>query len=173
MQNEREEAYRRAATITDFYRKKADIAAGFPEDREHICDWAKQEFPDELILTGDARSALRKFTGQLDTAILCDGLLYLSAYARYRRSAIDADELALYAERYKWEVQGCGKETLQMRRSDYLMTFDGKQYLMDQHIKYGISAQSLVRIYFHWEAALSKIIIGYMPGHLPTVKKGT
>lgn len=173
LQNEREEAYRRAATVTDFYRKKADIAAGFPDSRERVCDWAEQEFSDELVLTSDARSALRKFTGQLDVAILCDGILYLSAYARYRRGEIGADELSLYAERYKWEVQGCGKETLQMRRSDYLMTFDGKQYLMDQHIKYGISAQSLVRIYFHWEEALSKIIIGYMPGHLPTVKKGT
>ncbi len=172
-QREREDAYRRAAAVTEFYRKKADMAAGFPDSRERICDWAEKQFPDTLIVTGDARSALRKFTGRLDHAILCDGLLYLSAYVRYRRGEIDADELAFYGERYNWEALGCGKETLQMRRSDYLVTYQGTQYLMEQHIKYGVSAQALVRIYFHWEESLGKVIIGYMPGHLPTVKKGT
>ena len=172
-QQEREEAYRRAAAVTEFYRKKADIAAGFPESRDRICDWAEKQFSEELILTGDAKSALRKYTGQLDTAILCDGLLYLDAYAKYRREEISAEELSLYGERYIWEVQGCGKETLQMRRSDYLTTYEGTQYLLEQHIKYGVSAQVLLRIYFHWEDSLGKIIIGYMPGHLPTVKKGT
>ncbi|MCR5717548.1 MAG: hypothetical protein K6F80_00745 [Oscillospiraceae bacterium] len=172
-QAEREEAYRRAAALTEFYRKKADIAAGFPDSRERICDWAEKLFSEELVITNDARSALRKYTGQLDTVILCDGLLFLHAYARYRREEIDAAELSLYAERYVWDVQGCGKEALRMRRSDYLTTHGGKQYLLDQHIKYGVSAQVLVRIYFCWAEDLRQIIVGYLPGHLPTVKKGT
>ena len=130
-------------------------------------------FGAELIPTSDARSALRKYAGKLDLAMLCDALLYLDAYAKYRRGDLSADELALYAERYSWEVQGCGKETLQMRRSNYLTTYKGTQYLLDQHIKYGVSAQVLLRIYFCWDEALQKLIIGYLPGHLPTVKKGT
>ena len=173
MQKEREEAYQRSVHIIDFYRNKAEIAAHYPDTKEHVCDWAEMVFGAELILTGDARSALRKYTGKLDLAMLCDALLYLDAYAKYRRGALSADALALYAERYSWEVQGCGKETLQMRQSDYLTTYKGTQYLLDQHIKYGVSAQVLLRIYFCWDDTLQKLIIGYLPGHLPTVKKGT
>ena len=65
------------------------------------------------------------------------------------------------------------KETLQMRQCDYLATYKGTQYLHDQHIKYGVSAQVLLRVYFCWDEALKKLIFGYLPGHLPTVKKGT
>lgn len=173
VRNKRERSYQRSAHIVKFYKSKAEIAAHYPDTKEHICDWAELEFTDELIVTNDARSALRKYAGKLDPAMLCDAILYLDAYAKYRRGALSADDLSLYAERYSWEVQGCGKETLQMRRSDYLTTYDGAQYLLDQHIKYGVSAQVLLRIYFCWDDALQKLIIGHLPGHLPTVKKGT
>ena len=173
MQKEREEAYQRSAHIIEFYKQKAEIAAHYPDTKEHVCDWAAQLFAGELIVTNDARSSLRKYAGKLDLAMLCDAFLFLDAYAGYRRGEIPPDELALYAERYSWEVQGCGKETLQMRRSDYLTVYEGTQYLLDQHIKYGVSAQVLLRIYFCWEETLQRLIIGHLPGHLPTVKKGT
>lgn len=173
IQAEREESYRRAGELVAFYREKADIAAEFPTSRDKICDWAESRFADNLVITADARSALRKYDTAFDLAVLCDGLLYLSAYARYRRSELSRETLGLFAERYTWEVQGCGKEALKMRREDYTITYDGKPCLLDQHIKYGVSTQALVRVYFHWEESLGKLIIGYMPGHLATVKKGT
>ena len=77
------------------------------------------------------------------------------------------------AERYGWDVQGCGKEALKMRKDDYTVTYQGTPYLLDLHIKYGVSAQALVRVYFCWEETLQKLLIGYMPGHLATKKKST
>ena len=170
---EREDAYRRSAELIQFYREKAEMAAGFPTMKEKICDWAEAHFSEDMLIAADARSAVRKYETAFDLAVLCDGLLYLSAYARYRRGELPEETLALFAERYSWEVQGCGKEALKMHREDYTVTLAGTQYLLDQHIKYGVSAQSLVRVYFHWEDALQKLIIGYMPGHLATVRKGT
>ena len=173
LQAEREEAYRRAADLTQFYREKADMAATFPTNKDKICDWAEEHFAGELCLASDAKTAVRKYDTAFDPAVLCDGLLYLSAYAKYRRGELSAETLALYAERYTWEVQGCGKEALKMRREDYTITHEGKSYLLDLHIKYGVSAQALVRIYFCWEESLQKLIVGYMPGHLATVKQAT
>ncbi|MBP0974262.1 MAG: hypothetical protein J5851_10195 [Oscillospiraceae bacterium] len=173
MQQEREEAYRRSAELVQFYRQKADLAATFPTVKDKICDWAEELFAEELLITADAKTALRKYDTAFDLAVLCDGLLFLSAYVRYRRGELSAEVLSLYAERYGWEVQGCGKEALKMRRDDYTVTVQGESYLLDQHIKYGVSAQALVRVYFCWEEELQKLIIGYMPGHLATVRKGT
>lgn len=173
LHQEREEAYRRSTELIQFYREKADMAAEFPTVKDKICDWAEAHFSEDMLITADSRTALRKYDTAFDLAVLCDGLLYLSAYARYRRGEFSADMLALYAERYSWEVQGCGKEALKMRKEDYTISVDGTPYLLDQHIKYGVSAQSLVRVYFCWDDAMQKLIIGYMPGHLATVRKGT
>ncbi len=173
LQHEREEAYSRSADLSAFYRMKADLAAGFPTVKDKVCDWAEEHFSDGMILTADAKSALRKYDGALDLRILCDGLLYLNAYAKYRRGELDEAALLLYAERYSWEVSGCGKEALRMRHEDYLTTHAGENYLLDQHIKHGVSSQALLRIYFCWDEKQKKLIIGYMPGHLATVKRGT
>lgn len=53
------------------------------------------------------------------------------------------------------------------------MNIDGRKLLMDQHIKYGIKSQVLIRVYFTWDDEAQKIAIGYMPGHLPTVRNST
>ncbi|MBR3630892.1 MAG: hypothetical protein IKN55_10565 [Oscillospiraceae bacterium] len=173
LHQEREEAYRRSAELIRFYREKADMTAEFPTVKDKICDWAEAHFYEDMLITPDAKTALRKYDTAFDLAVLCDGLLFLSAYARYRRGEFSADTLALFAERYSWEVQGCGKEALRIHKDDYTISVDGTPYLLDLHIKYGVSAQSLVRVYFCWDEALRKLIIGYMPGHLATVKRGT
>ena len=79
----------------------------------------------------------------------------------------------MYAQRYPWEVTSCGKEALRVRREDYLVTFQNQKYLMDLHIRYGVKAKDLIRVYFFWEKKLQKIVIGCMPEHLATVKKNT
>ena len=60
-----------------------------------------------------------------------------------------------------------------MFKADYSTSFEGKTFPLDMHIKYGVSTQSLIRIYFTLSEELKKIIIGYMPGHLATVTQST
>ena len=116
---------------------------------------------------------MRKYSGALDLVSLCDGIVYLDAYARYRRREISEDELGLYAMRCNWDVQGCGKEALKMHRSDYTVTVGNDQYTLDLHIKHGRQSEELIRIYFCWDADSEKVIIGSMPEHLATVRNGT
>lgn len=166
-------AYSKSAERLQFYRKMIETAAHFPTDKEDICRWIADTFPNELIFTSRAQSELRKYNTPVDTAVLCDGILYLSAYAQYRRHEITLDKLEMYAEQKHWEIQGCGKETLKLHRADYTASENGEKYILDQHIKYGVRSEELIRIYFCWDDRSQKIIIGSLPKHLPTVKNST
>ncbi len=169
----KEDAYRRSAQVLQFYREYIELAEQFPTDKNEVCDWAEKYFGGSLIISSRARNELKKYNGPLDTACLCDGMVYLDAYARYRRLEIPEEQLALCSERRHWEAGGCGKETLKMRHDDYSVSVGGKTYTLDQHIKRGIHSEELIRIYFCWDEATRKIIIGSMPEHLPTVKNST
>ena len=129
-------SYQQSTEIVQFYREKADIAATFPTDKEAIPEWAEKHFSDSLIFTQRARNSLRKFSSKLDLAVICDGILYLSAYGKFRQGNLSEE-------------------------------------LLDMHIKYGIKAKGLARLYFCWNEELQKIVLGYLPSHLPTLKNPT
>ena len=144
-----------------------------PTDKEKVCDWIEKNFSSQLIVTSKAKSALHKYAGALQTEILCDGIVYLNAYVLYRNGQISQEELQLYAERYHWEAGSCGKEALKLHKEEYTATYDGKKYLLNLHLRYGIRSQVLIRIYFCYDETLQKGIIGYMPSHLATVRQST
>ena len=169
----KEEAYRKSADLVRFYQHMIDVAALFPTDKNDICRWIEDNYSDLLFVASRAESELHKYSGSLDVSSLCDGIVYLAAYAKYRRQELSEEMLGLYAEHKHWEIQGCGKEALRIYRSDYTVTIDGEQYILDQHIKRGVRAEELIRIYFCWDDNSQKIIIGSMPEHLATVKKST
>lgn len=169
----REDAYAKSAELISFYKEQYDAAATFPTEKDDVCDWIEKNFADNIVVLPKARSEMRKYSSALDVAGLCDGVLYLDAYAQYKKQEISEDRLKLYAERNHWEVQGCGKETLKLKKKDYTVVYNDKQCLLDSHIKYGIKAEVLIRIYFFWDDDTKKVVIGVMPRHLPTVKNTT
>ena len=163
----------RVGNITKFFDEQWKEAASFPTEKDKICTWIRKRFPETIYLTKRAESACSKYDGVLSIPELCDGIIYLDAYARYKLGKIDNAMLELYSARNSWSPDGCGKETLRVRKDDYSVSYEGKTKLLDLHLKSGISNGNLMRIYFLWDAEMKKIIIGYMPGHLATRKKGT
>lgn len=169
----RQTAYEKSAELVQFYKEKAEIAAGFPTAIDAVCDWAEAQFPETLVITQRARTELRKYQGGLDVALLCDGLLYLDAYARARNGSLTDEQLARYTDQRNWEVTFSGKEAVRLHESDYTVMHDGKKYVLDMHIKYGNRAGNLIRIYFCRDADTGKIIVGSMPEHLATASQST
>lgn len=169
----RKAAYEKSAELVQFYKDKAEIAAGFPVDKDAVCDWVEAQFPETLVLTQRAKTELRKYQGGLDVALLCDGLLYLDAYARARNGELTDEQLALYTDLRNWEVSFSGKEAVRLHESDYTVIHDGKKYVLEMHIKYGNRATNLIRIYFCRDADTGKIIAGSMPEHLATASQST
>lgn len=170
---QKQDAYQKNADLITFYKKQIETASAFPTHKDDICDWIEEQYSDNIILTSRAKSEMKKYSGALDIASLCDGVVFINAYAQYRKHILDDEKLRLYAERNNWEVQSCGKEALRVRKSDYTVTYNDTQYIIDLHIKLGVKSEELIRIYFCWDDALNKIIIGSMPEHLATVKQNT
>lgn len=170
---ERQAAYEKSAELVQFYKDKAEIAAGFPTDKDAVCDWAEAQFAETLVITQRARTELRKYQGGLDIALLCDGLLFLDAYAKCRNGSITEEHLLLYTDQRNWEVTFSGKEAIRLHESAYTVNHDGKKYVLDMHIKYGNRATNLIRIYFCHDADNGKIIVGSMPEHLATASQST
>ena len=168
-----EKVIKKANDIAKFYDEQWKEAAGFPTEIDKVCGWTKKRFPDTIYVTKRAESACNKYDGAISISNLCDGIVYLDAYARYKLRKIDEETLSLYAARNTWSPCGCGKETLKMRKDDYNVSYEGKTGILDLHIKSGVSSSELLRIYFLWDDELKKVVIGYMPGHLATKKKGT
>ena len=172
--NKFEAAYKNMSGIIGFYKYKCKIAESYPNKISDVCDWAESQFSDDLIITSGSRNTLKKYAGALDLTMLCDGLFYLSGYAKYKRNEISEDTLNnFYAEKGHWEAERCGTEALKMYQENYTVTVGSERYVLDYHIKYGIKAQQLIRVYFCWDEKSRKVIIGSMPGHLPTVKQKT
>ncbi len=155
--------------IISFYQSKVAIAAASPTSCKGIGAWIQDQFSDTLILTARANTELEKYTRPIQTTILCDGIFFLHGYAKMRQQKITPDELCLYAEQGKWEVQPCGKMALQCYKNEYTIQYQQKNYLLEQHIKYGVNSQQLMRIYFCWSEELQRIIIGHLPEHLPVL----
>ena len=167
------DAFYNSSAMIRFYRKKSAAAAYFPTDIANVSEWAEKHLGEYIEIAPKAKSELKKYSGSLDVGMLCDGLYFLSGYARFKTGKADRETLELYAEYAGWEVQGCGKEALKCFRDDYTLNIDGRKMLMDRHIKYGIKSQTLIRIYFCWDDKNKKVAVGYMPGHLPTVRNST
>ena len=165
-------AYQHSADLIAFYRQRVQIAAEYPRRTDEVCSWLETHFSAQMIVAPRAKNEMRKYDGAMDLFMLCDGLLYLDAYTKFRRNEI-SEEMLLYAAENGWEVTSCGKETLRVRAADYALTLDGKRYLLDMHIKHGVSSEALMRVYFCYDETLQKIIIGSMPSHLPTVRENT
>lgn len=160
----------RSNQIISFYQNKVAVAAASPTVCKEVGAWIQAQFSDTLILTTRANAELEKYTRPINTAILCDGIFFLYGYAKMRQQKITPDELHLYAEQGKWEVQPCGKATLQCYKSEYTIQYQQKNYLLEQHIKYGVNPQQLMRVYFCWSEELQRVIIGHLPEHLPVLK---
>lgn len=166
-------AYKSSAEVIGFYKQKAEMAAYFPDSTNDVCDWIEDRLSDLILVAPSAKSEMKKYSGELDAAMLCDGLLFLYGYALYRKGSISSEILQLYSEYGNWTAENCGAEVLKVYRDDYTVTVDGEKYLLDLHIKYGVLPTKLIRIYFCWDDKKKKIIIGHMPGHLATLKQNT
>ena len=165
------------SSAVGFYREKACAAANFPTDREHICKWAAETFPGTLEIHKNAAFSLKKYDRPLNCAALCDGLYFLHGYALFRQGKISRETLSLYGEEFNWEVQGCGKSAMKMFPSDYsvpvLQNGQTISRALDLHIKYGVDPQHWIRIYFFYDEAAQRVVVGYMPDHLRTVSDKT
>lgn len=164
---------RRMLPSLEFYKEKSRAAARFPVSKDDNARWIETDFADTIFLHSNAISSLKKYPRTVNMSVLCDGIFFLHGYGLYRQSRITDDKFRLYAEEFGWQVQGCGKEALNMFQDDYSVPMEDGRRQLGYHIKYGVSPQHWIRIYFYYDEQIQRVVIGYMPDHLPTISDKT
>lgn len=142
-------------------------------------DWAKEHFPEELLITKRAqKSALRSVFA--DTNLIYQGLIFLAR--EYRNFVLFAEmgntnggvrnlrreqEERLNLLRLENRIS-IREENAKMYKDEYYASHDGKKYFLNMHLAKGAARdpKRCLRIYYTFDNADARIVVGHLPSHL-------
>ena len=130
---------------------------------------AAEAFPGVVISSRAAREIKRERWLAEDR--LVDGLKLLSQYRRMRLGEIShgAYHDALKSQHFIDAPCFADPSSLKAFADDYTVTEGDVRYSLDRHLKWGKgnNAYSAIRIYYAWDVANERVIVGSTPRHLP------
>lgn len=146
---------------------------GYPIHCSDIPDWVAKQFPTQIAIMPRARKALNK-AGHAEPGRIGRGI---AALAGARRSLLlgDRDQLNSFEQQLlsmRMRDSFTNAERLRGQTGDaYVIHFEGRRLLLDRHLcsnSSGFNDPRLIRIYYAYDRTTQKIVIGWMPTHLPT-----
>ncbi|MDR0838910.1 MAG: hypothetical protein LBN99_04635 [Oscillospiraceae bacterium] len=159
----------------DLRRRDAEIAflrskAARPKKPQELAAWAAERFAGQLEVFDSNRI---KWGEIGDVELFCDALDYLAAeYLANLLGELPEDEMN-DASSVKYNrgfdvglVTGTSPEVY---HGDYHINYGGAERLLDRHLRVGNRTENLLRVYFFFDKERRLIVIGSLPGHLPTV----
>ena len=150
---------------------RLEIAKDRPAKPSGVCDWASQNFADRMFIHERAQRAMKAIQNEeIDINLLCDSLEYLAnEYWDMQCGNIDDNECqrlcSLFYNR-PFEVVSNSDRSMRDYSDDYTISYKKKNTLLTQHLKVGKDPMRLVRIYFFFDKAEQKFVVGSMPKHL-------
>ena len=152
-----------------------------PQKHTDVVEWARQQFPDRLIMHKRTETLLAKKTAWgVDIGLLCDALDFLATdYWDYRFGKLPVDEMnrrcsAKYGRPF--DVSKLGDYTIEFTPSEYKVKYKmtgtekAREYALNWHLKVGNDPENLLRIYFFTDDKAQKLVIGSLPEHLRAVQ---
>ena len=166
--------------LTDLLIGSVSLFGG--DEKENYIKWVDQYYKDTIILHDKAREAIRKDNTPRNWNDICQATHYLSSVVRIlSKGNINMQDAGVAATNYcrklkGFQVTGSMSDTTKNMYGDKytidIAACHGRSgpepVYLDEHIKIGVDAEKLTRIYFYYDGELKKAIIGYLPGHLPT-----
>ncbi len=150
-----------------------------PRRPQDVSGWVGEYFEGTMVFHKRAKAEMGKLTpGEVDMDLLCDALEYLGTeYWSELNGLIDQitrDDVSgkKYGRPFSVTPTGTSPD---MYRSDYSIKYKvgykGKlvETPLDLHLKVGVDAENLLRIYFLYDKDKHLIVVGSLPHHLPTV----
>lgn len=145
---------------------------GYPETLHELERWATQNLSGSVALTDRALKAARE-SGFQNTPLVFDALVLMrDFYVPMRREGgielvrrfetrlaeLGLDNSKCFAQANK--AQNFGGE--------YFVKYQGEKRELDWHLKGSNSRDGRVgfRMYYFWDTETSRVIVGYLPGHL-------
>ena len=152
-----------------------------PQKHTDVVEWARQQFPDRLIMHKRTETLLAKKTAWgVDLSLLCDALDFLDTdYWDYRFSQLPKEEMNRRCSvKYgrPFEVSKLGDLAVEFTPSEYKVKYKmtgtekAREYALNWHLKVGNDPENLLRIYFFTDDKAQKLVIGSLPEHLRAVQ---
>jgi len=151
--------------------KRLEITKTRPVKPSGVCDWVTKYFNQRIIIHDRAKRLMKEVQNEeLDLNLLCDALEYLAhEHWDMINEIIDDNECqrlcSLYYNR-PFEYGECGDRNIRDYSSEYIVTYKKANVPLTHHLKVGKDPMRLVRIYYFYDKADKKIIVGSMPRHL-------
>ena len=137
--------------------------------------WAETHFAGRVALAG---RALRSLKGaRFDNVALVGEAVALLGTAYWRmkteggRELREAFEDALRALRLQ-ETSSGSRDRQAKARDDFTVEWEGRRLTLDRHLKNNAGTRDprrCLRIYFAWDDAAQRVVIGHLPGHMKTL----
>lgn len=148
---------------------------GYPKKTSDVVEWAERKFSGELVILSRARKAMSKVRHP-DPARIAKALEALALTKmpcmRGNRDSIERYEEALVNLRMRDTFSNA--ERLKGQTGDaYVIQHDGRRMLLERHLcssSSGMNDPKMIRIYYCYDRPSDRIVIGWMPTHLPNTK---
>lgn len=146
---------------------------GFPRTAQDVSRWVDERFQDAIVILPRARRMLAK-SDHPDPRRLAQAIALLAG-AKLRAYRGDRAAVAQFdAELLSLRLRD-GFSNAELLRGHtggaYVIEHQGRQMLLERHLASttsGFNDPRLIRIYYVYDKICSKIVIGSLPGHLPT-----
>ena len=146
---------------------------GFPRTAQDVSRWVDERFQDAIVILPRARRMLAK-SDHPDPRRLAQAIALLAG-AKLRAYRGDRAAVAQFdAELLSLRLRD-GFSNAELLRGHtggaYVIEHQGRQMLLDRHLASttsGFNDPRLIRIYYVYDKICSMIVIGSLPGHLPT-----
>lgn len=146
--------------------------AATPTSLRVLAHWAQANLRGRIVVHAKAARAARK-SRFADPALVYRVLQAMADHYWTMRSSGDADAHAAWEAFLTTERLTCGPTGAAVQdrrtRAAYLVDWQQRSVELDQHIQ-GDSSRCearTFRLYFHWDAERSVVVVGHLPSHLP------
>lgn len=153
---------------------RAFIPVEYPKDYKSIPDWVAQQFAGRVELHKKALKCLKDNPIYPDIELLCKSIEFLGKeYYEMKTGRLDIKECESVKLSLGIENTLTGSVASAGRQGDaYYVDYNGRRRRLEMHIKGGKSMNSSepgerFRIYYFWDDDDQRVIIGYLPDHLP------
>ena len=140
-----------------------------PDTLESLVEWAETSLGSHVVVLPKALKETRK-TRNVNVPRLHEALLFLrDVYVPMRCGAIDLESYQTALREARFDETPCFANTASANAFDgYWITWKGERRLLDRHLKWGIGTQmeTMLRVYFHFDAESATVVVGHMPTHL-------
>ena len=157
------------------------------DDGEDVLRWIREQFSDTLIVHPRAERMFLGCSRRIDMGVFSKMIFLLSRYTAIRNENAGG---SMTEEEVMEQIKLCDigfnniengnvgsveylkrdmRAKYDLDISAYDPSANGPQ-VMRRHVKYQVDPETLIRIYYIYDEAIGKSIIGAMPDHLPNKK---